>query len=256
MDDLSDRLKINVKVCRRVFDNMKRLYIYTIENRGILSEYSIVDILHQHFKLSKPLSLKYARHIFLFYHRIESSDKNLRFLNAADFEYFASVLMNQWTSDKQQLDLDKKFKEDIRDCRTHLLSDKNILDNYKQLVFEQIKSDKKTDKKLSNLATKFQVILKALLNIGAGISKSKEFEDIVEDLEDKILDTIISIGLSKSHVDDFFTYLCQTFDPLLDTMTFTRHRQRFSKSWLRYLDGIRLSLLHMYDKKLLEERDK
>lgn len=157
--------------------------------------------------------------------------------------------MNQWTNDKQQLDLDKKFKDDIRDCRTHLLSDKIILDTYKSLVLDKMKNnDSMNEKKLNNFGSKFQSIVKALLNIGGGISKSKEFEEIFEDLEEKVADTLYSIGLSKQEVDEFYTLMIQTFEPLLDTLTFTRHRQRFTKTWFRYLEGIRLCLLHMYDK--------
>jgi hypothetical protein len=155
--------------------------------------------------------------------------------------------MNQWTDDKQQLDLDRKFKEDVRDCRTHLLSDKVIVDTYKTLVLEKMKqTDIMNEKTLVNFASKFQVIVKALLNIGAGISKSKEFEEIFEDLEEKVADTCFRIGLSSEEVNYFFTSLVETFDKLLDTLTVIRHRQRFTKTWFRYLEGIRLCLLHMY----------
>ncbi len=209
----------------------------------------------EHFSNSKRS--KYSRYLFLCYHKIETTDKRLKFLAASDFEYFASVLMEQWTDDdKQQLELDRKFKEDVRDCRTHLLSDKIILETYKTLVLEEMKQlPGMNEKKLANVSSKFVVIVKALLNIGAGISKSKEFEQIFEDLEEKVADTCFRIGLSYEEVDDFFKFLVQTFNKLLDTLSVVRHRQRFAKTWFRYLEGIRLCLKHMHLKMDQEIKD-
>jgi len=101
---------------------------------------------------------------------------------------------------------------------------------------------------LNNFSSKFSVIVKALLNIGAGISKSKEFEEIFEDLEEKVADTCFRVGLSHEEVDYFVKFLVQTFNKLLDTLSVVRHRQRFAKTWLRYLEGIRLCLNLMFQR--------
>lgn len=82
----------------------------------------MTDSIQQHFLLSKELaefvnllpiliSRKYSRFIFLCYHRIETTDKRLKFLSASDLEFFASCLMSQWTIDDAHLELDRKFKE-------------------------------------------------------------------------------------------------------------------------------------------------
>jgi hypothetical protein len=154
--------------------------------------------------------------------------------------------MDEWTAANRSLDLDPVLKEDIRDCRTLLLSDKAILNTYKNLVMEWMKAHSEmAEKNLLNFSYKFHVTIKALLKIGAGISKSKEFEDIFDDLADKLADTCLRANLTLKDVDDFFHALNQTFDALLETMNFTRHRHRFSKTWFRYLEGIRKCLLHI-----------
>jgi hypothetical protein len=50
----------------------------------------------------------------LCYHQIETDDKRLRFLQARDLEFFASVMMNRWTKEGSQLEIDLTFKEDLR----------------------------------------------------------------------------------------------------------------------------------------------
>jgi hypothetical protein len=116
------------------------------------------------------------------------------------------------------------------------------------LVIDQLKQNSKgfDDKKMNNLASKFNTIVKVLLNIGAGMSKSNEFEDIFEDIEEKICDIFLKMGINENDIRDFFASLCQTFGTLLERLTFTRHKQRFTQTWSRYIDGMRDFALHMF----------
>lgn len=111
---------------------------------------------------------------------------------------------------------------------------------------DQMKHITIDEKILTNFSYKFHVIVKTLLHIGVGISKSSEFEDILEDLEEKLADTFFKLQLSESHVDSFFNALVKMFDPLLNTLSITRHRTRFSKTWHRFIEGIRQCVIHMY----------
>lgn len=88
--------------------------------------------------------------------------------------------MEQWADDSLHLDLDPKFKEDVRDCRAYLLSDKIILEKYKTMVMDQMNHSGIEKSVAANLSSNFKYIVKAQLKIGEGISKSSEFEDIVE----------------------------------------------------------------------------
>lgn len=111
---------------------------------------------------------------------------------------------------------------------------------------DQMKQISIDEKILTNFSYKFHVIVKALLHIGVGISKSSEFEDILEDLEEKLSDIFFKLQLTESQVDSFFQALVHGFDPLLNTLSITRHRQRFSRTWNRFIEGIRQCVIHMY----------
>lgn len=191
---------------------------------------------------------KYVSYIFLCYHRIETTDKRLRFLESSHFEVFASYLIEYWVSDDPlKVDLDMKLKEDVIDCRTHLLSEKQFLDEYKSLVIEQLKKKKFNEKILGEISSRFLAMMKALLNIGAGISKSKEFEDFFEDLEEQIADPFYRMGLDQSQVEEFFNALDFQFPSLVaEYLKLNRHRERIKTSWHRYLQGIRSCLSIMY----------
>jgi hypothetical protein len=121
--------------------------------------------------------------VFLFYHKIETDDKRLKFLGSRDFEYFGSVLMKQWTdpADNIALDLDRNFKEDVRDCKTYLLGERETLENYRNLVTEHMKKDAEAvnEKNYTAFFSRFFVIVKAMLKIGSGISKSKVSSPLV-----------------------------------------------------------------------------
>lgn len=133
------------------------------------------------------------------------------------------------------------FNEDIRDLKSYLLEDKSILETYKRLVMEKMKNvDEKTT---AQLASKFNQILKTILKIGAGISKSKEFEDILEDLVEKVAETCLH--MDQANVNLFFKQVTKRFPSLLDTMNLSRHKVRLTKSWERFLIGIRLCVLRM-----------
>eukprot|EP01114_Cavostelium_apophysatum_P019816 TRINITY_DN6477_c0_g1_i1.p1 TRINITY_DN6477_c0_g1~~TRINITY_DN6477_c0_g1_i1.p1 ORF type:complete len:419 (+),score=82.84 TRINITY_DN6477_c0_g1_i1:118-1374(+) len=244
--DLCAQLKISPTACRRQFDNLKRIYGFLMERKREGRLRNISESLQQNFMLSKDLCDKYTRYFFLYYHRIETTDKRLRSLSAQDFEYFAQCLMSQWTDDAVHLDLDNKFKDDVRDLRAYLLSDRLILESYRNLVIDQLLRLGVDDKIAHHFTSKFNGLAKALLNIGAGISKSSEFEDILEDMEEKVADVFIKLNMSQSEVDLVFKSLVQAFDPLLNTLSITRHRDRFAKSWHRFLEGIRLCVIHMH----------
>lgn len=193
---------------------------------------------------------RYSRFIFLSFHKIDTSDKRLaKNLTADNLEFFAGVLMVHWTTHETfHLDLDKKFTEDVRDFKSFLGGEKSILETYKKLVIEKLSSSME-EKTLSNLSGKIIGIIKALLKIGSGISKSKEFEDILDDLMDKVVDTCNRIPLTLKELNDFFSALVNTFDRLMEKVD-TRHRQRFTESWFKFLEGIRQCVTLMYDLKL------
>jgi len=254
LDDLSDRIHVPIKCCRREFDNIRRIYDFVLERKEENKPIgSLTEVIQQQFLISTQLAERYSRYIFLTYNLISTQDKRLRFLTVKDIEYIASVLMSKWTTDKLQLDIDRKFKEDLKELRTYMLSEKVILETYKSLVGAVLKQTFKDEKKISQ---KFQVILKALLNIGAGLSKQNEFEDILEDMEEKVLDNCVRLGLSVKELEAFFQALASTFGELMLKMSPSKHKKKFTVTWQRFLEAIHPCILYMLSVRPKEDWDK
>lgn len=112
-----------------------------------------------------------------------------------------------------------------------------------------MKMNIKDEKKLINFSHKFHIIVKTLLNIGAGISKSAEFEDILEDLEEKVTTPCIKSELTKKEVDLFFQSLEQKFYPILSSIfPDNSHKKiRYFNNWSRYLKVIRQCVIYMWE---------
>ncbi|PRP81835.1 FGF intracellular binding protein [Planoprotostelium fungivorum] len=249
LDEACERLRIPLTVARRQFDNLKRIYtVITEKKREGKIEGKLGEAIQKTFLLPPRLAERYARNVFLCYHQIETDDKRLRFLQARDLEFFASVMMNRWTKEGSQLEIDLTFKEDLRDLRTYLLGDKNHLESFKGLVMESMRRDQVEEWKLSKLADRFVVIAKVLLNIGAGMLKSKEFEDIFEDIEEKVTDALIKMGMIEKDITRFFSSLSgQPFEAILHRLTIqTRHKQRFLSTWPKFVSALMELVLHFY----------
>eukprot|EP01117_Protostelium_nocturnum_P015916 TRINITY_DN6204_c0_g1_i8.p2 TRINITY_DN6204_c0_g1~~TRINITY_DN6204_c0_g1_i8.p2 ORF type:complete len:442 (-),score=111.15 TRINITY_DN6204_c0_g1_i8:2374-3699(-) len=248
LDESSERWRVPIAVARRQFDNLKRVYAVVTEKRreGKLNG-SVSDCLEKSFLMPSSLAERYARNVFLCYNQIETDDKRLRFLTAKDMEYFASIMMSKWTHGPDQLEMDRRFKEDLREVRTLLLSEKVHLETYKQFVTDSLKKHGFDDKRLSSLNLKFSQIVKVLLNIAAGMLKTKEFEDIFEDIEEKVTEVFVKMEMTEKETSSFFNSLCgSSFETLLNKVTSSRHKQRFYQAWIRYCDGIRDFVLHMF----------
>lgn len=121
----------------------------------------------------------------------------------------------------------------MHDCKT-ILNDKEKLDIFRMLVKEQLKKNLH-EKKLGELDSRFTSIMKVLLNIGAGVAKSKEFDEIIEVLEEKVVDHFSKMGWDLQEVDYFFDALSYQFGHVEGVK-----KDRTKQSWASYLAGIRL----------------
>jgi len=202
-------------------------------------------LIQHRFMLAKDLSDQYARFIFLSVARIETDDKRLRFLSAADFEYFASVLMTKWASEKQFLEVDSKFKEELHECANNVLGDKDILGKYRHAVFEKIRKSVNVDRHVM-FQHKLGIFLKALFKIASGLCRRKAYEDLFEDIEEKLAEPCYKINLTVEVVDRMMTSVWEAADLV---------GLRFVPIWCRYVDGIQLCLRHMVSVKEVETRD-
>ncbi|EGC37439.1 hypothetical protein DICPUDRAFT_30238 [Dictyostelium purpureum] len=132
LDDTSEKLKLRLSSCERQFDNLKRI------SRVVYADLktSALEIIMNEFSLPRELSKKYVRLLFLCFHRIDLSKKKIQFLTTFDLIRLSEIVMNQWGDPIRTyaLELDLKLKEDVRDLKTYLGSQKEISEKYWKLI--------------------------------------------------------------------------------------------------------------------------
>ena len=156
-------------------------------------------------------------------------------------------------------DIDKTLLSSLRDIRS-LLTGEGL-----DLACNQIKS--KIGPKLvrlidgnSNSSNKIRSILKALIQIGANLSQTREYRDLFEDILCKVAEPLLEAGLSFSEINHFMICCIEISNDM--TTSIMRHRRDsfasdtsqanmktgISKSelikldWVRFLAFIRLCL--------------
>ena len=148
---------MNLKSCRRQFDNVKRVYKAVEEMNGSL----IVNIQNQ-FLLPEQLAQRYATVIFIANNRFETNKRKLQYLRFQDFLFCATELMN-WSCQTRQC---KYEEETLEICRYFLLSlrelkvllEKEYLDELRALFYKQMKGSF-NEKKFNELDSSFKVSL-------------------------------------------------------------------------------------------------
>jgi len=246
LQDISEKVNLKIACCWRQFDNLKR--VYKTVTRDFRSH--AVDVIQRNFGISKDLANKYARIVFMCFHRFETSKKRLHFLSYSDFDRFSAILMANWIDPvmANSIEIDLKLKDDIRDLKAYLFSSKDIPDQYKKSVkakFLTLANPPLSKAKQKQLEGKFKGLLKAILNIGANLSDAKQFKDVIEDMIEKIGDVSLKIELTPKELDLLFLYLEDTFENIISIINL-RHAQRFALNWRRYLEGLRGIMAHIY----------
>jgi len=240
LQDTSEKVNLKLACCWRQFDNLKR--VYKTVTRDLRSP--TVDVIQKNFGISRDLANKYARIVFMCFHRFDISKKRLNFLGYSDFDKFCALLMANWVDPAaaNAIEIDLKLKDDIRDLKAYLFSSKEYPDQYRKSVkakFLTATNPPLQKFKMKHLESKFKTLLKALLNIGANLSDSKQFKDVFEDIVEKIVDICLKIEFTPKELDLLFLYLEDTFELNILSMLNIRHGQRFAANWRRYLEGLR-----------------
>jgi len=237
--DLEEIKNVRLKCCLRQFDNLRRIYKKVIANLRIPA----CDLIQKNFCLSNELASKYKRMVFMCWHRFDTTKKRLAFLSFSDFDKVAAVLMSHWLDPYMPncIEIDVKLKDDVRDLKAYLFSSKDITDKYRKFVKARFQNSTPpmTKEKLNQLEGKFKSILKAIVNIGANVSDSKEFKDILEDMVEKIGDPCNKMDMSPLEVDYLFIYMEEVFETNILDVLLLRHASRFALNWRRYLEGLR-----------------
>eukprot|EP00698_Gefionella_okellyi_P017270 TRINITY_DN502_c0_g2_i1.p1 TRINITY_DN502_c0_g2~~TRINITY_DN502_c0_g2_i1.p1 ORF type:complete len:365 (+),score=39.65 TRINITY_DN502_c0_g2_i1:62-1156(+) len=232
VDEISQRTRISLLSCRRQFDNLRCVLRTVMDNPTS----NLLEAVRSLFLLSRPLAEKYSHLIFLCYHRFETNKRRLSSLKFADWDYFASVLMKQWTepspSDPLGIELSPVFTNELRDLKT--LLNKDVLQTYRPLVMGYLTTP------LPVVDSKFVVIVRGWLSVGATLSSSTNLRDFFVNLLEQVYAPIRALGLAIAETELLVNALIATFDNV-QTLS-SRHRQRYAKTWARFLHGMRLCL--------------
>lgn len=196
-----------------------------------------------------------------------------------DFEFLADTLLPRWTAQNvrghtadSELDqifsihLHPKLTSKLRDLKTLMSSTRDLLNDYANLVRQRLAKLWEDQRKLKEVDHRIYSFLKLLLNIGATLSQPKQFRDflsnavefIVEPCKRIELRSVISLPLaSSSHspcsvaeAGDLFSEIELCFHTIAESFAQMpdRHRSQLEDAWIRFIDAMRILILHVYDR--------
>ena len=99
LDDIAFRTHRSLLLCRRVFDNMKRI-TKKVED----AEEEMVPCIMNHFLLSQELACQYAHIIFMNHYRFDTTKRKLSLLGFADYEYGTFLSLEKNPPSSPELD--------------------------------------------------------------------------------------------------------------------------------------------------------
>lgn len=197
--------------CKRIFENIKRV-IKEVED----CESSVITAIENTFLLPVQLANEYANIVFLSYHKLTTDGGNLDKLDLSSLLEISKVLMKCFslTSEPCLILDDDGILENLRELKIILYSNKALIESLKTNIQQKLISynENKIFEKAS--IQHFRLFIRNLLSIGVGINHSKEFKDILVNINERILPLLLSMGIPKSKFKLFFTCLKESFNNL------------------------------------------
>ncbi|UYV80453.1 FIBP, partial [Cordylochernes scorpioides] len=197
LEEVSERTNINVKSCRRQFDNVKRVYKMVEDLTGPL-----VANIQTSFLLPEHLARKYGAIVFLTNSKFETTKKKLHYLQLEDYLSCAHLMLTHWcgshpdtagddcglyhlggVADESPLELDRELMLELRELK--VLTERDHLEEHRALTLTAIRH-RITSRTLSDLeAGSFKTLSRGLVTIACGLNQSKELRDLFVDLVEK-----------------------------------------------------------------------
>lgn len=236
LDVIAIRTHRSVLLCRRVFDNLKR-----ITKRVEDAEEDIVLSIMNHFLLSNDLASQYAHIIFINHYKFDTTKRKLANLVFSDYEYgtflkkffslhfmplyinhnrlmifiAASVFLRYFpASPESSLDeFDSLIVEDCRLLKIALFNHKDVLEKLRFALLQHLSRPSLTPSSTASSSispqvlqekitiSAFKLLIRNVLAIGLSLSNSKEVRDIFLVVLERIVDPCISFGWDEQDVD-------------------------------------------------------
>ncbi|KAG0001567.1 hypothetical protein BGZ65_003377 [Modicella reniformis] len=238
---LGKRLNSRARKDLDEFDNLKRVMkrVEDAEGRKLIH-----DIEHQ-FLLPRHLASQYAHILFIADNKLDTFRKRLSCYQFSDFEYCASVLMQNWTSTTTDTlpEFDPQLAQDSRDLKSQILNDRVVLDEFKNRVSNSL-SQSSQPPATERIQNNFKVMLRNMLSIGCMVNQQKEVRNIFVEITDKLVDAFMQVGWSTTDMELFYDCMIKEF---LNLTTLTSHyRERYRTSWTRVVTGIKLTSIRLF----------
>jgi len=206
LDDTSERTKVNLKSCRRQFDNIKRVYRAMEELPG-----NFLHNIKTTFLLPESLAEKYSVVVFLACHRFEIVKKKLNYLTFEDFSVVSHAMMHSWTMSGIDVDengdpcLDRDFFYNLRDLKYLLEKEKE----HRFAVCQILGKNNMNQRSLSEIEANFKTLNKHILSIGQSLYNNKEMKDLFVNVVDKIVEQVKQYKLSQDDLNQFLAAYSQ-----------------------------------------------
>lgn len=236
LDEVSEKTRVQLKSCRRQFDNVKRVFKTVEEMQG-----SVVKNVRKLFLLPEPLARRYGAVVFLACMRFETGKRKLQYLTFPDFCHCAQVMMSSWTyKDSQQdtddTDLDREFLMDIRELR--VISEKEK--EHKHLVCKRLKPQL-LERSYQELESNFRSYSRSIVGIACNLHRSRDSRNLFMDLVERCIEPWRQAHWSHNDLSNFLSVYTSTAQEL-DVF----QENDLKAAWNRYMTVISSCLLRMF----------
>ncbi|XP_014676738.1 PREDICTED: acidic fibroblast growth factor intracellular-binding protein-like [Priapulus caudatus] len=243
LDDVSERSRVNLKSCRRQFENMKHVFKAVEEMRG-----SLEQNVQQSFLLPIELARKYAAVVFITSNRFETGKKKLAYLEFDDFAHCANLMITNWScasadcqrEDMLDVDFDRDFLQDLKDLK--ILLDRDLIDEHKGITCRNLKA-RLSEKVCNDLQANFKTLSRSLVNIACNLIHSKELRDLFVDLVETFIETCRGARLCY---DDVRCFLEEYQQAVKSMELIKRSNLQIYGTWDRYMNTVSSCLLQLY----------
>lgn len=160
-------------------------------------EGNIIDNVCKRFLLPSHIAVGYAAVVFVNVNRLETTKKRLESLPFSAFLEMIIVILQYWVNPNDKLEFDDELSQDIRDLRTFFTSVKEATENFRNMCVEHILIPNFNDK---CPVLVFKRLFKKILDVGGGLSNSKEVRNVFVDISEVIIDQSLEYGWTKDQL--------------------------------------------------------
>lgn len=256
LDHISEKTGIDLKSCRRQFDNIKQV-LRVVEVDDPDGSLTLVESIKQKFILPEKMAGVYASVVFISANRFETNKKKLSSFSFSDFTQCASEMINHWTAGSEgslavddDLELDRDFLQDLHDLKLSMLG-RTWVDRHLKMVVKDLRKKKLSAPFVKSVEQNFRVLSKALTSLGSSLVRSKDLKDFFVDVVEDIVEPCKTFGWSQQDVDTVLTSLGGTMAECeqahyRQTGRPDVHEKLWSVVYNRYLHTLKYCIMILY----------